>query len=164
MELIMSAYTKTQQLRRGVITRKMRTANLKPSRNYKAAKARAWKYFSEFVRLRDSRDKICVCITCGKMGHWKKFHAGHCITRDKAPTFLDEKNVNAQCRRCNTFQAGKQAEHAQAIDKKHGDGTFDKLLQKSKLPGNFTLIGLDDLAALYKLRAEEILNKGEEIP
>jgi len=156
---MMTAYPKSKQLKRGVITPNMREANLSPSRNFKSAKARAWKYFSKFIRLRDSENGICKCITCEKRGRWKDFHAGHCITRDKATTFLDEENVNGQCPHCNTFQAGKQLEHAQAIDNKYGAGTANALLKKSKLPGNFTLSGFDDLAARYKVRVENFLNE-----
>ena len=33
--------------------------------------------FSQYIRLKDSKDGIGTCVTCGKQDHWKNLQAGH---------------------------------------------------------------------------------------
>lgn len=81
--------------------------------------------------------------------------AGHFIARDKAATRYDERNVHAQCKHCNRFQSGKQFEHAKAVDKIHGAGTADELLDKSKMRCKRTKSDLEWLASEFKNKAEQ---------
>ena len=96
------------------------------------AKARAWKQFSMFIRLRDSDAFGRVqCITCPRSDYWKTMDAGHFITRAKEATLFDERNVSGQCKGCNRFQGGKFFEHEQAIDRKFGAGTAQAIKDKA---------------------------------
>jgi hypothetical protein len=107
--------------------------------------------FSEFIRLRDSdKNGICKCITSGEYFHWQSCDAGHFITRDNMATRWDETNVNAQGRGDNRFKSGKQYEHGLAIDKKHGQGTADKLLFKSKGVCNWQDFEVEAMYSYYK--------------
>lgn len=48
------------------------------------AKARGWKQFSMFIRLRDSGpDGYGQCVTCQRRAHWRTMDAGHYLTRDQ---------------------------------------------------------------------------------
>ena len=100
------------------------------SKNKKLAKKKADTYFSEFIRLRDSVNGFAKCCTCGKMV--TEFDAGHFLSRRFEATRYDEKNVNAQCLKCNRFENGNQFEHSEFIDKKHGKGASLWILIKSK--------------------------------
>ena len=92
-----------------------------------------WRIVSEYIRRRDvTFGDCCSCPTCGKVGHWKAFDAGHFISRDKKSTKFDEKNIHAQCPACNRFKSGKQYEMSIYIDQKYGEGTANSLLIKSK--------------------------------
>jgi hypothetical protein len=92
--------------------------------------------FSEFIRLRDMEHRVqrSRCITCGKLFHWRRIQAGHFISRAYKATRYDERNVNAQCRRCNVLMHGRQFEHGLAIDKLHGPGTAKLLYDRSRMP------------------------------
>lgn len=128
-------------------------ANLQPSANFKAAMRRADKYFSLYIRKSKSMNgQHCKCVTCGKIAHWKDMDCGHYMERDNYSTRYDEKNCNPQCTHCNNYRKGRQALHGQYIDKQYGAGTADGLIQKSKLLANFTKLGLDEIAAEYKLK------------
>ena len=70
---------------------------------------------------------MTVCVTCGHRAHWKEQHAGHFVQRDRKATRYDEKNVNVQCVRCNTFRSGEQFKHGEYIDRKYGKGTAAQL-------------------------------------
>lgn len=113
--------------------------------------------FSEFIRLRDSdQNGICRCITSGEFVHWRDCDAGHFITRDNMATRFDEKNVNAQGRKDNRFLSGKQFEHGQAIDRKHGAGTAEFLLHKSKSPCKFEDFEIEAMIKYYKDEVKEL--------
>lgn len=106
---------------------------MRKSRNRSLAMKKADKYFSEYIRLRDTGPGgFGYCITCNKKAHISELDAGHFIDRSKKATRYNENNVNAQCITCNRFQSGRQYEHGKAIDKKYGKGTADKLLKTSQ--------------------------------
>lgn len=96
--------------------------------NYKTRKKALDQIFSKYIRLRDAdSDGYCRCVTCGRFHHWKDMHCGHFVSRDRIAVRWDERNANAQCCHCNTFRAGEQHKHGQAIDAKHGKGTAEML-------------------------------------
>ena len=64
--------------------------------------------FSQYIRLKDSKDGIGTCITCGKQDHIKRLQAGHMISRKHYSTRWDERNVKIQCVGCNVFRYGEQ--------------------------------------------------------
>jgi hypothetical protein len=64
--------------------------------------------FSRWVRLSNSVNEICTCVTCGKESHWKDIQAGHFISRKHYSTRWDERNVFPQCVGCNVFKYGEQ--------------------------------------------------------
>ena len=98
------------------------------SKSLKLAKAKADRYFSEYIRQRDM-DK--PCITCGK--HTSEKDCGHFISRRFESVRMDEQNAHGQCIKCNRFEYGNQFEHGQQIDKIYGQGTAEKILLKSKM-------------------------------
>lgn len=107
---------------------------LQPRKKNKSEKQRLYgildRWFSKFIRLRDADEHgVCRCITCGTFHFWNKdIHAGHYVQRNRVATRWDEKNVNAQCCQCNTFNEGRQDEHGKAIDRKYGKGTAEYLM------------------------------------
>lgn len=108
-------------------------------------KRKAWKVFSQYVRLRDSERKgnkwYGVCITCshnglvayiedGKLKFTRGWDAGHYISRGNWFLRHDEENVNLQCSfRCNRMRSGEHEKYKLALDFKYGDGTSKKLDQ-----------------------------------
>jgi hypothetical protein len=113
--------------------------------------------FSQFIRLRDSdKNGIVKCITSGEFFHWTDCDAGHFITRDNMATRWDEQNVNGQGRGDNRFKSGKQYQHGQAIDKKHGPGTADKLLVKGSGVCNWQDFELEAMYTYYKNAVKEL--------
>lgn len=86
-------------------------------------KAAADKWFSEFIRLRDSDEHgIATCITSGKRAHWRTMDCGHYVSRAKMATRYHEHNCHAQSKRANQYQGGHFVEHGDAIDRKYGEG------------------------------------------
>lgn len=115
-----------------------------------------WKVFSEFIRLRDSKDGFGNCCTCGKLIHYKEGHAGHFISRRHKATKFDEMNVHLQCVSCNTFHNGRQFEYSLFLDKRYGPGTAERLLQKSRQTYKMTSKEIDELTKEYKEKVKQM--------
>ena len=118
------------------------------------SQTKADKYFSLFIRKRDSINGLARCITCGKLV--SDPDCGHFISRRFQSTRYDEKNAHAQCKKCNRFQNGNQYEHGKAIDRKYGEGTADKLLQKSKMQCIRKAHDFEHIAKTYREKLKEI--------
>jgi hypothetical protein len=88
------------------------------------------KPFHEYIRRRDADNEsgYCQCISCKKPIHFTESDAGHFISRGQLATRWDERNVNAQCRKCNRFEYGRQFEYSLNI----GTELAETLLQDSR--------------------------------
>ena len=86
--------------------------------------------FHEYIRRRDADNSsgYCKCISCNKPIHFTESDGGHFISRKHLNTRYDEENVNAQCRKCNRFEDGRQFEYSLNL----GEELSNKLLIKSK--------------------------------
>jgi hypothetical protein len=130
---------------------------MRQSKNKKNAKSKADKYFSKYIRLRDSDSNgLSKCITCGTFKSWKEMDCGHFQLRDREPTRYDERNANAQCKNCNRFRSGLQYEHGKAIDRKYGEGTADELAQKAKMNSFRKQHDYEWIAKEYKQKIEQL--------
>lgn len=88
--------------------------------------------FSEFIRLRDSRDDgTFVCISCGRLLPYEQADCGHYINRKHMSTRFSEKNCNAQCRSCNRFDEGNIQGYRRGLVAKYGEQAVI-LLEASK--------------------------------
>lgn len=82
-----------------------------------------WKIFSQYIRLRDSDSNHCAsCITCGDYLPIKlRLQAGHYVSRVVKSIKYDERNVHAQCERCNKYLHGEPILYRIAIIKRYGE-------------------------------------------
>ena len=121
------------------------------------AKAKADKWFSEWIRLRDSDENgIATCITSGRRIPWRQGDCGHYLSRAKEATRYDERNCHFQSKIHNQFQGGHFMEHGFRIEEKYGRGTCHALAQKAMLPCRRTTSDYQFLADTYKARVELI--------
>ena len=92
------------------------------------------KIFSQFIRLRDSENGYCKCITCNKIGFWEKdgMQCGHYISRRMLITRFDEDNCNAQCENCNIWREKNemQISYRENLCKTIGEKKVKELEQK----------------------------------
>ena len=127
------------------------------SKSNSALEETAWKYFSLFIRLRDSdRYGYGRCITCHKHIHYTEGHSGHCLSRRYKAIKYDERNNNLQCVSCNTFHGGRPDLYRENIDAKWGKGTYQELLDKSKTLIQRKRFHFIALIEQYKLKSEEL--------
>jgi hypothetical protein len=109
--------------------------------------------FSQYIRLRYSKNEIATCVTCGKQDHWKKLQAGHFISRKHYATRYDEDNVQVQCSGCNVFRYGEQY----LFSKYLGADLSEELLMKSRKIQKFSDTELLDMIELYNEKVNNLL-------
>ena len=82
---------------------------------------------NKYVRL---RDKGLQCISCDKfesdmVGYWD---AGHTLSRGSHSQIrFDLRNINGQCRSCNSFKGGMPEQARQGILQRYGQARLDWL-------------------------------------
>jgi len=109
--------------------------------------------FSRWVRLSNSVNEICTCVTCGKESHWKDIQAGHFISRKHYSTRWDERNVKPQCVGCNVFKYGEQYKYSLYL----GNKLSKKLLIESRNIIKFTNAELEDMIKEYTERFNKLV-------
>jgi hypothetical protein len=109
--------------------------------------------FSQYIRLRYSKNEISECVTCGKQDHWKKLQAGHFVSRKHYATRWDEDNVQVQCSGCNVFRYGEQY----LFSKYLGVDLSEELLMKSRKIQKFSDSELLDMIELYNEKVNNLL-------
>jgi hypothetical protein len=130
---------------------------LNKSKNITSAKRTADKWFSIYIRLRDSDSNgLSKCITCDTTKEWREMDCGHFMSRRFLSVRYDKRNANAQCQSCNQFGAGEQYRHGKAIDLKFGKGTADELNKLSRKITKLSKVEIMEVAQEYKQMAEEI--------
>lgn len=109
--------------------------------------------FSKYIRLKDSKNGIGTCVTCGKKDHWKNLQAGHFMSRKHYSTRWDENNVKIQCAACNVFRYGEQF----LFSKYLGNNLSEELLDKSRRLVKFTNIELEEMILHYSNKLKVFL-------
>ena len=115
------------------------------------------KPFHEFIRRRDADNNTgyCNCVSCGKSIHFSESDAGHFMGRQHLITRYDERNVHAQCRKCNRFEYGRIYEYSLTLGKE----LSDELLQKSRGVLKLTDPEWQEIFDHYKTKLQELKDK-----
>lgn len=118
-----------------------------------------WPVFSTFVRLRDSdQDGILKCFTCSRRMHWRNAQCGHGVPRQHKATKYNEINNNGQCPKCNAWEGGMREVYKEEMDKRHGAGTWDKMIVASR--STYKELGeaeVDVMVEYYEKEVERLL-------
>lgn len=130
--------------------------------NVSTAKKRAWKAFSEYIRLRDSIDTTgtklhAKCCTCGKV--YPSFgvgclQAGHFIAGRNNAILFEETCVHAQCYMCNVTHKGATVEYFYFMEKKYGREEIDRLRTLSKTIKKLSPDDLLEIEKMYRDKAK----------
>jgi len=120
-------------------------------------KETADRYFSLFIRLRDSdTNGYARCCTCGKIAHFRDMDAGHFVNRKFKAVRFNEKNVNTQCRSCNRYCEGNIPEYSLFIERKYGKGTVEKLIAQKNTYTKMGKVRIDEIGKEYRVKMKEL--------
>jgi len=118
----------------------------------RSLKREAWKAFAEFIKYRDQY----TCYTCGVKAQGSFLHAGHFIPATRIGTWLDERNVHAQCGRCNIWLKGNPGAYANRLVHDYGPAILEQLNAKSHFTIHYTREQLAEIAVTYRRRLQEL--------
>lgn len=135
---------------------------------YQSAKQKSWAAFSKYIRLRDAvmttgTTTHARCITCGKVYPIKEMDAGHWIPRNRLSTFMDERNVHAQCRGDNRFGGGRTVEYQLALIALYGSDILERLTRQAQTSTKIRESDWRDMEKEYKERAR-VIEENEVVP
>lgn len=99
--------------------------NKKGKSDSEKAKARAWRAFSDYIRLRDcllttGTKHECLCITCGRRKEYAEIDAGHFVPGRRNSVLFSEFGVHGQCRFCNRYKDGDYPKYREVMIARHG--------------------------------------------
>ena len=137
---------------------KAKAAGLRRSKGKANYKNRLWEIFSEYIRRKNADHAGNVaCVTCGKVDHWKRQHAGHYHARTTGlALYFDEKNVHVQCVGCNHFGSGNLAQYALFLQRAYGVGILEELDAKRREFRKITEAEYIDMIADYRERLKNL--------
>jgi hypothetical protein len=119
--------------------------------------SKADRYFSLFIRLRDADDNgLGKCFTCGTIKPVKEMDCGHWIKRQHQATRFNEINCQLQCKRCNAFEQGRDADFERELIKKYGQDKVNLLKAGKNTVSKTNQLKIDYLTAYYKQKAEQL--------
>jgi len=124
-------------------------------------KRKAWKAFSEYIRLRDCLRTTGLqdygkCITCQKTVPRTLLQAGHFIPGRHNANLFTEKGCHAQCYNCNINLRGNTLEYRRQIIRLYGEGADIELEDKATEIKKFTPQDLIELTEYYKAKIKEL--------
>ena len=115
------------------------------------------KWFSLYIRLRESEEGMVQCFTCGKISHYKSgMQNGHFQSRKHLATRWDEENCQVQCVGCNMFKAGEQYKFSIALDGKYGEGKAEELELLARTIMKVSRIDYEDKISYYGTLVEKL--------
>lgn len=106
--------------------------------------------------MRDAKDEICTCISCGKRNIWTLMDAGHFVNRRYMALRYSETNCNAQCRSCNRFDEGNPVGYMEGLKAKYGKDIIDKLMMAKKTSVKHTKFEYETMIDYYKSEVKKL--------
>lgn len=91
-------------------------------------KAELQEVFNKFIRLRDQKNGVFKCISCGRFKPVSQMNAGHYHSQgNNEAVRYSEINVQGQCIRCNCHLHGNLLRFQDGLIKKYGKQVIDLL-------------------------------------
>ena len=111
---------------------------------------KAWEVFSLYIRQRDTNNIGTHCFTCGICKPIGNMQAGH-FQPGRFPVYLfDERQVHAQCYRCNINLKGNWPRYYERMVKEYGKKEVEKMISERNNFKQFKVGELEDIYVKYK--------------
>lgn len=116
----------------------------------RSAKKKAWDEFSKFIRTRDTNKLGTQCYTCDRYYPMSAMQAGH-FQPGRFPIFLfDERQVHAQCYRCNINLKGNWPRYYEHMIKDYGLEEVAKMIAMRNNLKQWKVYELEEIYQKYK--------------
>lgn len=123
-------------------------------------KKATWKLYSQYIKQRDADQYGYVrCVTCQKKDIWNshQVHAGHFLHGDNPGTWVNDKNVHAQCAGCNVHKGGARDWYALELERRYGHGILQELDKAYNTPPlTWGMLTIRDMYQEVKKKLDDI--------
>lgn len=121
------------------------------------AKAKAWKQFSLWVRMKDcDHDGLVNCYTCGNKKVFELLHAGHGIGGRNNAILFEERVVRPQCVGCNLYGRGQYQIFTRKLIDELGLEVYDEIVSKARIPVKYSVQDYLDIESRYKEKVKSL--------
>lgn len=139
---------------------------LKKQPKISTLKKKAWKLFSEYIRLRDCLKTTGLpdygkCITCSKVVPRTLLQAGHFIPGRHGENLFNERGVHAQCYNCNINLKGNTLEYRRQIIKLYGEGADEEIEAEARQVKQFKRLELEEFIEDLKAKIKAVEMNGQ---
>lgn len=115
------------------------------------AKERVQKLANRYARLRDCNGEGgAMCISCYGWFDFDELDGGHFIPATSQVVRYDERNINAQCRKCNRFLHSNARNYYKGMIRKYGIAVTEELEAQEHRTKKWTLEELAVIEVYYK--------------
>lgn len=115
--------------------------------------------FSEFIRLRDSKEygfEYFRCPTCGKVKPFEQADCAHYVKRSCMALRWSEMNCHIGCRYCNRYLDGNMLEYRKWMVKKYGEQQVGLLESRRFETKKWSLFELQVLIKHYEEEVKKL--------
>lgn len=110
-----------------------------------------------YARLRDcgGRSGGANCISCGLWFRFEDMDGGHFVSKTSSAIRFDERNINAQCRKCNRFLHGNERNYFHGMVKKYGLEVTEEIESQEHITKKWSEPELLELLNYYTEKIKE---------
>ena len=113
-------------------------------------KKKAWKIFSQYIRLKASIGGYCYCYTCIAVKPWKEMQAGHLLDGRTNSILFDERGVKVQCYACNCMRSGNKEVYIPKFIDNEGRELYDELVRQKNETVKWSVSDLEEMIIDFK--------------
>ena len=117
--------------------------------------------FSKYIRLKESINGRCTCVTCGAVHSYTHMDCGHFVPRAHMATRYEEANCGPQCHLCNRMQDGMALAFSLHLVHKYSENKVNWLKAQTKVIKKFQLDELKLMVSKWKIGIKEF--EGTEV-
>ena len=118
--------------------------------------------YSKWVRLKNSKNGKCQCVSCGKWLKIKEAQCGHYVSRNYLSLRFDHRNTAVQCMQCNVFKKGNLDEYTLWLIGIYGEGILEELNKKKWEPKKYSRLEYNSFIQIYKDKIQKLKDDGIE--
>lgn len=112
---------------------------------------------NRYARERDCfGDSGAACISCGVWKSFEELDGGHFIPTTSSAIRFDERNINAQCTRCNRFLHGNPRHYYKGMLRKFGEDVVDDLEAREFDTKKWTREELEEIRQYYREKLDDL--------
>lgn len=116
--------------------------------------------FSRYIRLVNSKNGMCMCVTCGKWLPIKQAQCGHYVSRTYLSLRFDHRNTAIQCYSCNVCKHGSLDEYALWLIGEYGNGILEELNRKKWEQKKYSRLEYEMFIKIYKDKIKRLNDDG----